>query len=195
MKKYLFYTIVIITQMSCSHRFINKDYVYINPHKEQDVQLVFNSDSTFILQDNYGCNRMLQKGTWATLKVEQNDKYVQKLILRDTTKVSKVKDWHNKWFYSYYSNIDNKQYITPESQYFPLVKSDTVSIVIKDNVLFMNGLTFKRFNGNIEKERIKMLEDELINKIGKKLYIETMGEGISIKRARENLAKCGNGTK
>lgn len=189
MKINIIYLIALFVLNSCSNKFTNAKYTYIDPHKEQDLQLVMYPDSTFILKDIYGCNRMIQKGNWSLLDMDRESKYL-KIALSDTINVVKYTNIHDKVYYSFISNVDKIKYVIKEEQYFPLITKDTISIVKNDEILFLRGLTFKKSNKNIEKERIKMLEKEIINRIGKKIYISTIGEGISLKKARENLAYC-----
>jgi hypothetical protein len=189
MKIYIPYFFIFMCLTSCSSGLMNKRYIYIDADKEQDLELIMFKDSTFILKDMYGCNQMSQKGKWEYIDNNKNSDYVN-YILSDTTKFFKSTNIHNKVLYSFISNVNNNKYIIKEDQYFPIVKTDTVSFVKNDKILFFRGLTFTKSNKNIEQERIKILEERIIMRIGKEMYIKTIGEGISIKKARENLSYC-----
>ncbi|GGE99265.1 hypothetical protein SAMN05443634_102298 [Chishuiella changwenlii] len=189
MKYYTFLFLSILLLVSCSSNFTNKRYVYINESKEHDIEIMFFKDSTFILKDVYGCNKMGQKGNWSFLNKRNNNKLNTSIILKDTTKVSVSTNMHNKIIYSYTSSLDNKKYMYTENSYFLLINIDTAYFTDK-NILKINNFEFVHFNGNIEKKRIKILEKQLTNKVGKKIYIETLGKGISSKKARENLKIC-----
>ncbi len=189
MKNYIYCFSIYLFLISCNSNFINKRYVYLDVDKELELELILFEDSTFILKDINGCNQMSQKGEWKFLN-DNNDLNFQKYILFDTTTVYNHTNIHNKVFYSYISNLNNKQYTIREEQYFPIIKNDTISFVKDDKVSFFRESTFIRSNKNLKKERIKILEKKLIDKIGVKMYIKTIGEGKSKKNARKNLSNC-----
>lgn len=175
--------------MSCSGSFINSRFVYIDAAKEQDMELTFYADSTFVLQDVNGCNVMGQKGAWHLLQNKKIDSYAT-LLLIDNTKVKVANNMHGQAIYSYTSNLTGNQYMYKAESYFPIVDSDTIHVHDNQNSLIFRNLNFVKFNGNVEKARIKILEKRIIDKFGKKVYIQTYGEGRSMRKARENLAKC-----
>jgi hypothetical protein len=142
-----------------------------------------------MLKDIYGCNQMLQKGKWRKMNDNKEGDFVQYLLF-DTTKVTKYTNMHNKVFYSYISNVDNRKYSFREEDYFPIINVDTLTFVNNDDIFFFRGLTFKKSNKNLAKKRVKMIENQMITKIGVRMYVKTIGDGISKKRARENITSC-----
>jgi len=173
---------------ACSSSYLNQRYAYVDKEREWEMELVLKADSTFLLRDNYGCIQMRQRGTFKRLI---NNSKQQTLVLSDTTRVEVRSNVFQKKRYSYLSNVDYKQYMFTEDQYFPLVSLDTVYVLDDRRVLF-RGMTFERFHGNLQKRRIRLVERFYIERFGKDLYIKSIGEGISVKRARENLKKCRN---
>lgn len=189
MKKVLFLLIIFLLSISCSSSFVGKRYIYIDTRKEQEIELYFFKDSTFVLKDINGCYRMGQKGSWS-LSNSQDDKFYTSIIMSDDILIKKAKNMHGKNLYSYVNDLDNKQYIQRESNYFPPVILDTSYIIKNDRILKLRGLTFYQYDGDVAKKRLKLLEKEIISEIGKKMYIETIGEGLNIRKARENLIDC-----
>jgi hypothetical protein len=132
---------------------------------------------------------MAQKGKWKLLSGNKNQDYIS-YVLHDTTKVLRFTNIHDKVSYTFISNLNNKRFTIKEDSYFPIINTDTISFVKNDKIFFFRGLTFTKSNKNIAQERVKILEKEIISKIGTKMYIKTLGEGISKKKARENLSYC-----
>lgn len=189
MKSYIYYIFILFFLISCNNRIIDKRYVYIDADKEHEFEFFFFKDSTFIIKDFHGCNQMAQKGKWKQLIEDSNNDYVN-YVLYDTTKVLKYTNIHGKVSYSFVSNFNKKRFTINEDHYFPVISTDTVSFVKKDKVFFLRGLTFTKSNKKLSRERVKILEKRLIEKIGKEMYIKTIGEGVSLKKARENLSYC-----
>jgi hypothetical protein len=188
MKK-LIVCLILLTLYSCSSSIIGKRFVYYNSENESDLELIFNKDSTFTLKDEYGCKRMSQKGNWLKMESDEKTFFLYRLILFDSTKPSVSINLFGKKIYTYKSNCDGKIYTIKEDSYFPLISKDTITIMNSKNIIF-RGLYFFKFKGNIEEVRIINQEKEFIKKFGKKAYIQTIGQGISVTKARESLKEC-----
>lgn len=186
MKRIIYIIFSSLCLASCSASFTNKRFVYIDKEKEWEMELVFKPDSSFILRDRYGCVQMSQKGKWSIM---MNDTMDKALVVSDTTFVKVGYNLFDKIRYSYRSNADGKQYMFTEDQYFPLIRLDTMYIVDKNNIQFRK-MNFYTFEGNLQRKRIRMIEEFYISKIGKSAYVNSIGEGVSVKKARLNLLKC-----
>ncbi|MEL1246295.1 hypothetical protein AAEO56_18620 [Flavobacterium sp. DGU11] len=164
--------------------FINKRFTYIDPFNEWDLELLFFSDSTFTLQDKYGCRLTSQKGHWRVYKQNSN---IKKLILTDTVQTWTLTDGGAISIY-YKSDIDNKTYSIRKEFYFPLIENDTIEIY-NDSIVKLRKLSFDDFDGDIEEKRVLMLESYLIKTLGKDQYLKKYGKG-SIEDARKTLKIC-----
>lgn len=164
----------------------------VSTDKEWELELILKSDSTFILKDEYGCNKMAQKGIWKMTTNSPDSLLMIKIIVTDTLNVQKNTNMFGHKIISYTSNLDGLRYSNKEGNQFPLIKNDTIYLVTKNKALY-KGFTFDVYNGQLQKKRVMLLEKIYIDKFGKDLYIKTLGEGISIKKARENLLECQRG--
>jgi hypothetical protein len=190
--KYFKITKILILSLfiqSCSSSFIGKRFVFYDYFKDLDLELTLYKDSTFVLKDEYGRRKMSQKGKWK-MEISDYDSTIstQTLILTDTIKPQIFIDLSKRKWFIYKSNYDNKEYSIRED-YFPLISQDTV-ILLNNKNLILRKLNFKVEHGNIEKKKILQAEKFYIKVIGKENYIKSLGEGISVEKARENLKKC-----
>lgn len=186
---FLFKFLLII--FSCKSNLVNKRFTMINTNKEWDIELRLLKDSTFVLKDMYGCNRMAQKGSWEV--IENVSPLFSKTILLKDNKINPIysTNFHDFKIITYKSTLDGKEYKNKVVNQYPLIKSDTLYFNKKNKLIFRNHI-YKVFNGSLEKKRVAYLEKFYINKMGKKLYIETIGDGESLKSARMKLKECKN---
>ncbi len=49
---------------ACTKQIYNKKYYYIEPYKGWELVFILNSDSTFILEDKFGCEQFEFSGVW-----------------------------------------------------------------------------------------------------------------------------------
>ncbi len=162
----------------------------VSTDKEWELELILNQDSTFTLKDEYGCNKMSQKGKWKVIE-NTDDASVKTLLLMDDIEVQNNTNQFGHKIISYESDLDGLRYKNKKENQFPLILSDTLRLVSKDKALY-KAYTFDVYNGNLQDKRLMQLEKIYIDKIGKENYIKSLGEGKDIKKARENLLKCQN---
>jgi hypothetical protein len=178
--------IYVLIAVSCSNNITRGKFTAIEPWKEWEIELKFYKDSTFTIIDSFGCNRFYYSGQWRY----HNDSILAFIVLHDTTR-SEYDKSHD--VYQYYDIKTQKQQIVRAKEYFSVISEDTVWVLNKRQISFRQ-LTFYRkrlFSSNdLEKERAKMIEDFYISKIGKELYIKTLGDGKGIKEARKNIIDC-----
>lgn len=171
---------------SCTPKLTNSIYSTVEPWKEWEVELVFHKDSTFKMKDRFGCNLFAYSGQWhynksATLGF---------IVLNDTTKSEYIKS-HD--MYQFFNKETQKQQVVKIDKYFPVISTDTVWVLNKRQVC-LRGLVFDRSGSskNLAKQRVKMIEDFYISKMGKGLFIKTFSDGGGIKKARKNIRECQN---
>lgn len=162
----------------------------ISTDKEWELELVLKPDSTFTLKDEYGCNKLSQKGNWAVIE-NTDDSTIKTILLTDDLKVQNNVNQFGLRTISYLSDLDGLRYENKEENQFPLITKDTIRLVTKGKV-FYKTFDFDLFEGNLQEKRLSALEKLYINKLGKDNYIKILGEGKGIKEARENLLKCQN---
>ncbi|MEE9337835.1 MAG: hypothetical protein V3U87_07120 [Methylococcaceae bacterium] len=162
----------------------------VSTDKEWELELILKQDSTFILKDEYGCNKTAQKGNWRVIENTDNAS-VKTFLLTDNLEVQNNVNQFGHKTISYQSDLDKLRYENKEENQFPLMINDTIRLVTKDKVLYKT-FTFDVYKGNLQEKRLMLLENIYINKLGKDNYIKTLGEGKGIKKARENLLKCQN---
>jgi hypothetical protein len=183
MKYIIFATIVIFT--SCRMGNLNKTYYYIDPGKEWDIFLTLNEDSTFVIQDTFGCNNFKFTGKWENL----SDKGHRFFRLNDQ------RIWvHDPIRGFYYSNDLNLPIIRDVGgEGFKYIKMDTLYYSYFGKVKF-RGLTFKRksifVTNNLGRKRAKISKNKLVAIYGRRVIIEMIGDGVSMKKALERIEKC-----
>ena len=182
-------TILIIIALlfaSCTQKLTKGKYTAIEPWKEWEIKLKFNRDSTFTMNDEFGCNRFDYSGKWHYRK----DSLFIVIVLNDTTKSEYVKS-HD--MYQFYDMKTQKLQVVKASEYFPVISTDTAWVLNEKQVRF-RGLMFKRkgllSTNDLGKERAKMIEDFYVKKMGRELFIKTFGNGKGIKEARKNISDC-----
>lgn len=162
----------------------------VSTDKEWELELVLKQDSTFTLKDEYGCNKVAQKGNWRVIE-NTDDISIKTVLLTDNLEVQNNVNQFGHKTISYQSDLDGLRYENKEDNQFPLIKSDTIRIVTKNKALYKT-FTFDVYDGDLQQKRLMSLENIYIDKFGKDNYIKTLGEGKGIKKARENLLKCQN---
>jgi hypothetical protein len=162
----------------------------VSTDKEWELELVLKQDSTFTLKDEYGCNKVAQKGNWRVIE-NTDDISIKTVLLTDNLEVQNNVNQFGHKTISYQSDLDGLRYENKEDNQFPLIKSDTIRIVTKSKALYKT-FTFDVYDGDLQQKRLMSLEYIYIDKFGKDNYIKTLGEGKGIKKARENLLKCQN---
>lgn len=180
---------------ACSHKLTGNKYVHVDVAKEWDLELILKNDSTFTLEDQYGCNKMSQKGYWFNQQNIDSIFHFGMLILVDTlTQTREYTDLFKKKYLVYRSCVDSEEYKSLINEtYFQLIKFDTIRILNNNrSKLLFRGITFDRNNKSIKGVRIKKQERELILKLGKETYINIYGNGKEKKTARKKLEKCGS---
>lgn len=161
-------------------------YGYFSTDKEWEIQIEINSDYSFTIEDKYGCNQLKQSGTWKVIE-KGYDQIV--VVLEDNkTKINKGTNLNGKEVISYFDNSTNAYYQNPIENQFPLIRSDT--IYIKGNELKLKGYIFTKNLNDLRNKRILEIEKSYIQDLGKEKYIQLLGDGVSIERARDNLKKC-----
>ncbi len=181
---------LVVLLNSCSSSFVGKRFVMVSTDKEWELELILKQDSTFTLKDEYGCNKMAQKGNWRVIE-NTDDLFIKTVLLTDNLDVQNNVNQFGHKTISYQSDLDGLRYENKEDNQFPLIKNDTIRLVTKDKVLYKT-FTFDVYKGDLQQKRLMLLENIYINKFGKDNYIKTLGEGKGIKNARENLLKCQN---
>ncbi len=181
---YLFFLFVQIGFISCN-RNIYGAYHYVNPESNILLNLTFNQDSTFKLNGQTSCTQFFYEGSWKKVKTELFDCY----LINDTNKM--VLDTVRQLYFYFKQNkiqysIQNEEYM------LEYIENDTICYTPAKKFL-LKGLPFTRDNiltpNNISEERAKYIRKDFIGKYGKKLFIETFGDGKNMKRAMENLKK------
>ena len=182
--------LIVFLSISCSSTLIDKRFTLVSTDKEWELELILYQDSTFTLKDEYGCNKLSQKGKWKVIQNTDNIS-IKTLLLTDNIEIQYNTNRFGHKTISYESDLDGLRYENKIENQFPLIIKDTLRLVSKNEVVYKT-YTFVIFNGNIQDKRLKQLEEIYIDKIGKENYIEVLGEGKDIKKARENLLKCQN---
>ena len=162
----------------------------VSTDKEWELELILKKDSTFTLKDEYGCNKLSQKGNWKVIE-NTDDVSIKMLLLTDNLEVQDNLNQFGHRTISYQSDLDKLRYENKEENQFPLIINDTIRLITKDKVLYKT-FTFDVYDGDLQEKRLMLLEKTYIDKLGKDNYIKTLGEGKGIKKARENLLKCQN---
>ena len=179
MKYIMLYIVFLSLLSSCSNSVYDKTFIHHDFRKDRDLELTLRSDSTFVLIDRYGCNRMSQTGRWYK-SAEDIAFFENSFVLYDTTQVENVHlGIHKGQGYSYTSNYNGKRYLIRKDFYFPLIDRDTLFLIEK-NRLNLNGVVFELSDKNVNKEKILSNEADIIYHIGKRQYIRVYGEGESL---------------
>ena len=112
------------------------------------------------------------------------------LLLNDTTKSEYIKT-HD--MYQFINKETQKRQVVKTDKYFPVISTDTVWVLNKRQISF-RGLIFDRScsSKNLAKQRVKMIENFYISKMGKELFIKTFSNSGGIKEARKNIRECQN---
>jgi hypothetical protein len=169
---------------SCSTTLFNRRLIYIDEKIEADIELILNSDSTFLLMDRYGCRQFKQKGL-----VRKIADKPQTYLLTDTTEYNLFINQFNDSIYFFTSNVDSKSYSVKKEFLYRIITLDTLTMLSNKKAILRNN-TFTTSNGDLEAKRVLKIENSIIAKIGKRNYIKTVGENISLERARFNLKNC-----
>jgi hypothetical protein len=181
----LFALLLLLT--SCNYKLTSKSYIAIEPWKEWEIEIQLNKDSTFRVEDKFGCNLFYYSGFWHYNK----DYPVNFLILTDTTKAKYILS-HDA--YQFYNKKTQKLQIVRDDKYFPVITTDTALIFGNGKNIEFRGLTFKKQklfgSRDLEKKRVKLIEAYYINNMGKELYIKAIGNGKGVKEARKNIREC-----
>lgn len=173
---------------SCNTHSIS--YIHYNWNEDYDFEFFINQDSTFVLQDNYGCIRYYQCGKW---KDASNDSTRQIVLLCDTmTAFTKVYTLHMKT----YNRLDDKihkirYYFTDEYLSRPIIKD---TIIINGDTMKWRGHIFHASKKYDEELKFQQLEDEYIQLLGKELFIEYFGKGKGLRYAKRNLRENRSGS-
>lgn len=140
-----------------------KRYYYVEPFKEHEVRLVFNSDSTFKLNDVIGCNQFEYTGRYKMM----NDFYVFKSVIY-------------------------KSLLSSSTEPFQLSDGDT-AWVINTERLYIHKIPFKitpTSDVSLQEIRYKKLKEYYIELLGKKAFLEMFGGGRGIVAAKKKLLEC-----
>ncbi|SFW81962.1 hypothetical protein [Chitinophaga sancti] len=145
-----------------------QNYYYVEPFKEQEVNLYLKGDSTFIFQDLTGCNQFEFTGRYKQI----NDSTVSYLLF------SSVK----------------LQNVLPNSNndlIFSVQDGDTAWIINRDRI-FIHKQPFiatSKSTINLQEIRYKKLEEYYIGLLGKEGFLRVFGDG-SKKEAKKRLLDC-----
>lgn len=178
---------IIILMASCANKLTKGRFAAIEPWKEWEIELKLNKDSTFTLEDRFGCNVFNYRGRWYYHK----DIAVAFIVLNDTIKSHYIKS-HD--MYQFFNTKTQKQQMIQANEYFPVISTDTVLIFEKNKMLTFRGLTFKKqklfSNKDLAERRFKIIEKYYFDKMGKEFFIKAFGNGKGIKEAKKNILNC-----
>ena len=178
--------IIILLVTSCTHKLTNSNYTTVEPWKEWEIELKFNKDSTFKMTDKFGCNLFDYSGQWHYHK----DAVLGFIVLNDTTKSEYIKS-HD--MYQFFNKETQKLQVVRADKYFPVISTDTVWILNERQISFRR-LVFDRqrlsSKKDLSKQRVKLIEDFYVGKMGQELFIKTFSNGKGIKKARKNISDC-----
>ena len=141
----------------------SKRYYYVEPFKEQEVRLNFNSDSTFKLNDVIGCNQFEYTGRYKMI----DNFYVFKSVI--------------------YKNL-----LSSNTEPFQLSDGDTAWIINTER-LYIHKIPFKITptpDVSLQQIRYKKLEEYYIDLLGKKAFLQTFGGGKGMVAAKKKLLEC-----
>lgn len=145
---------------SCSARITSRRFALIQPEREWEVTLTLKEDSTFILKDDFGCNKFYYSGKWQYL----NSSAAFKVILSDTLKAEFVRSYGAYKVYN--RNINSEELYLP-NRYFPVISRDTITFNKNKTEIFFRHLVFKKqtvFNRkNLSKTSASILARMLVN--------------------------------
>lgn len=156
--------LIIIVFYSCTaSRKDIKSYYYVEPFKEQEIILTFNTDSSFRLEDLIGCNQFEYVGQYK----KSGEYYI-------------------------FESIKYKNLMSRNSIPFPLADGDTAWIINRERI-FIHKQPFKlilKANVNLQQIRYKKLEAYYIDLLGKNGFIKTFGNGKGKNEAKKRLLDC-----
>jgi len=184
MKTYIIAFILLLIFSSCSKQLYDTTYYHIEPNKEWELTFILNHDSTFVVEDKFGCNKFKFTGIWH----EYNLNGYECFILNDTS----VWNYDNgRKLYSIKKQGVNF-ILADDDNRFEFIKQDTVCYTGANKFMF-RGMPFQKQTifspKDLGKQRAKMIRDEFVFKFGKQKFIEIFGEGRSLKKALDNLNK------
>jgi len=178
--------IIILLVTSCTHKLTNSNYTTVEPWKEWEIELKFNKDSTFKMTDRFGCNLFDYSGQWHYHK----DAVLDFIVLNDSTKSEYIKS-HD--MYQFFNKETQKLQVVRADKYFPVISTDTVWILNERQISFRR-LVFDRqrlsSKKDLSKQRVKLIEEFYVGKIGRELFIKTFGNGKGIEEAKKNISDC-----
>ena len=144
-------------------------YYYVEPFKEQEINLFLKSDSTFSFQDASGCNQFEFTGIYKMANEGESDYFIF-----DSVKLRKV---------------------LPNSNHdviFPMKNGDTAWIINRERV-FVHKQPFiatSNSNINLQEIRYKKLEEYYTGLLGRKGFIKVFGNGKGKREATKRLLEC-----
>lgn len=150
-----------------------KHFYFVEPFKEQEIWLQLGDGNTFILSDLTGCNQFSYTG-----------KYTKGADFFSTYYILNLPD----------SGQEGADDLLPinSGDVFKINSGDTAWILNEER-LVLQAKSFKasrNANLNLRKIRVAKLEEFYIDQLGRKGFIQALGEGKSVKVARRNLMKC-----
>lgn len=181
----LFIVVVVMLFFSaCTKQIYNKTYYHIEPDREWELVFTLKSDSTFIIEDKFGCNKFKYSGIWDKLFFPGYECFV----LEDTCEWNY--DEGRKLFSTQKQGVN--YVIADDNNRFEFVKHDTVCYT-EANKFIIRGMPFQEqtifISKNLGKKRARMFRNEFVFKFGKQKFIEVFGEGKNMKKALDNLSK------
>jgi len=165
--KTLILTLFVFLVCSCgTNRILVQNYYYVEPFEEQEIQLSLLPDLTFKLQDSIGCNRFIYTGVYRKGNTGERDYFLFDIAMSDTGVLNPYKK-------------------------FPISKMDTVWVLNSERI-FIHNKPFKinKYSLNLQKVRFKKICDYYIDLMGKRAFIETFGDGKSIRSTKKRLLSC-----
>lgn len=184
MKTYIITFIALLFFSSCSKQLYDCTYYHIDPSKEWELTFTLNKDSTFVIEDKFGCEKFSFTGNWHECKSNGYKCF----ILNDTSVWN-----YDKGREVYYIQKQGGNFIIADDENrFKFINHDTVYYT--DAYKFIiRGMPFQKQTifspKNLGKQRAKMIRDEFVFKFGKQKFIDFFGEGKSMKKALDNLSK------
>lgn len=163
--------LIIIIAIFCSCDASRKgmqNYYFVEPFKEQEVNLYLKDDSTFIFQDLTGCNQFEFTGRYKQV----NDSTISYLIF----------------------NSVKPQNVLPNSSsdlIFSVQDGDTAWLINRERI-FIHRQPFiatSKSKINLQKIRYKKLKAYYTSLLGKEGFLKVFGDG-SKKKAKKRLLEC-----
>lgn len=153
---------------SCgTNRAIVQRYYYVEAFAEQEILLSLQSDFTFKLQDSIGCNKFTYTGVYKKENIGSRDYFLFDIAMSDTGVMNPFKK-------------------------FPINKTDTAWVLNSERI-FIHNKPFKINKSaslNLQQIRFEKIRDYYIDLMGKKAFIETFGDGKSLRSTKDRLLSC-----